>query len=152
MSIVVVGSVAFDSLKTPYGVREKVLGGAATYFSLSASYFTDVGVVGVVGDDFTPEHEAVLSQRGVDTRGIQHAVGKTFFWKGEYSENVNEAKTLATDLNVFGSFQPQLPLEYRNSDYLFLANIDPVLQTQVRDSMPGVKSSPTTPTTPTSVK
>lgn len=139
MSIVVVGSVAFDSLKTPYGVREKVLGGAATYFSLSASYFTDVRVVGVVGEDFTPEHEAVMNKRGVDTRGIQHANGKTFFWKGEYGENVNEAKTLQTDLNVFASFQPQLPAEYLNSEFLFLANIDPVLQAQVRDAMPEAK-------------
>ena len=139
MSIVVVGSVAFDSLKTPYGVRDKVLGGAATYFSLSASYFTDVRVVGVVGDDFLPEHEAVMNQRGVDTRGIQRAEGKTFFWKGEYGENVNEAKTLQTDLNVFATFQPHLPAEYLNSDYLFLANIDPVLQANVRDSMPNAK-------------
>ena len=139
MSIVVVGSVAFDSLKTPYGVREKVLGGAATYFSLSASFFTDVRVVGVVGDDFTAEHEAVMNKRGVDTRGIQHADGKTFFWAGEYGENVNEAQTLQTDLNVFASFQPQIPAEYHNSDFLFLANIDPVLQAQVRDAMPKVK-------------
>ena len=139
MSIVVVGSVAFDSLKTPYGVREKVLGGAATYFSLSASYFTDVRVVGVVGDDFTAEHEAVMNKRGVDTRGIQHAAGKTFFWAGEYGENVNEAQTLQTDLNVFASFRPQIPAEYYNSDFLFLANIDPVLQAQVRDAMPKVK-------------
>ena len=139
MSIVVVGSVAFDSLKTPYGVREKVLGGAATYFSLSASYFTDVRVVGVVGEDFTAEHEAVMNKRGVDTRGIQHAAGKTFFWAGEYGENVNEAQTLQTDLNVFASFQPQIPAEYHNSDFLFLANIDPVLQAQVRDAMPNVK-------------
>ena len=139
MSIVVVGSVAFDGLKTPYGVREKVLGGAATYFSLSASYFTDVRVVGVVGDDFLPEHEAVMNQRGVDTRGIQRAEGKTFFWKGEYGDNVNEAKTLRTDLNVFATFQPQLPPEYLNSDYLFLANIDPVLQMKVCDSMPNAK-------------
>jgi sugar/nucleoside kinase (ribokinase family) len=139
LSIVVVGSVAFDSLKTPYGVREKVLGGAATYFSLSASYFTEVRVVGVVGDDFTAEHESVMNKRGVDTRGIQHTGGKTFFWKGEYGDNVNEAKTLQTDLNVFATFQPQLPAEYLNSDYLFLANIDPVLQTQVRDSMPNAK-------------
>ena len=139
MSIVVVGSVAFDSLKTPYGVREKVLGGAATYFSLSASYFTDVRVVGVVGEDFTAEHEAVMNKRGVDTRGIQHADGKTFFWAGEYGDNVNEAQTLQTDLNVFASFQPQIPAEYHNSDFLFLANIDPVLQAQVRDAMPKVK-------------
>ncbi len=139
MSIVVVGSVAFDSLKTPYGVRDKVLGGAATYFSLSASYFTDVRVVGVVGEDFTAEHEDVMKKRGVDTRGIQHAGGKTFFWKGEYGENVNEAKTLQTDLNVFATFQPQLPSEYLTSEFLFLANIDPVLQAKVRDSMPKAK-------------
>ncbi|MGA9564071.1 MAG: PfkB family carbohydrate kinase [Candidatus Korobacteraceae bacterium] len=139
MSIVVVGSVAFDSLKTPYGVREKVLGGAATYFSLSASYFTDVRVVGVVGDDFTAEDEAVMNKRGVDTRGIQRSKGKTFFWKGEYGENINEAKTLQTDLNVFATFQPQLPAEYLNSDFLFLANIDPVLQSKVRDAMPNAK-------------
>jgi len=139
LSIVVVGSVAFDSLKTPYGVREKVLGGAATYFSLSASYFTDVRVVGVVGEDFTPEHEAVMNKRGVDTRGIQHADGKTFFWAGEYGENVNEAKTLQTDLNVFASFQPKLPAEYLSSEFLFLANIDPLLQARVRDSMPDAK-------------
>ena len=139
MSIVVVGSVAFDSLKTPYGVREKVLGGAATYFSLSASYFTDVRVVGVVGEDFTAEHEAVMKKRGVDTRGIQHVDGKTFFWAGEYGDNVNEAKTLQTDLNVFASFQPQIPAEYHKSEFLFLANIDPVLQAKVRDAMPDAK-------------
>ncbi len=139
MSIVVVGSVAFDSLKTPYGTREKILGGAATHFSLSASYFTDVRVVAVVGEDFTQEDEAVMTQRGVDTRGIQHAKGKSFFWKGEYGENVNEAKTLDTQLNVFESFDPKIPAEYRDSEYLFLANIDPALQVRVRDSMKGVK-------------
>jgi sugar/nucleoside kinase (ribokinase family) len=139
LSIVVVGSVAFDSLKTPYGVREKVLGGAATYFSLSASYFTDVRVVGVVGEDFTAEDEAVMNKRGVDTRGIQRSKGKTFFWKGEYGENINEAKTLQTDLNVFATFQPQLPTEYLTSEFLFLANIDPVLQSKVRDAMPNAK-------------
>ena len=105
MSILVVGSVAFDTLKTPYGERQKILGGAATYFSLSASYFTDVRVVAVVGEDFTPENEAVMNKRGVDTRGIQHAKGKTFHWTGEYGENVNEAKTLNTELNVFETFQ-----------------------------------------------
>lgn len=139
MSILVVGSVAFDSLKTPYGQREKVLGGAATYFSLSASYFTDVRVVAVVGEDFTPEHEAVMTGRGVDTSGIQHVKGKTFFWAGEYGENVNEAKTLNTELNVFATFQPEIPPSYGNTDFLFLANIDPVLQSHVRDAMPGVK-------------
>ena len=92
MSILVVGSVAFDTLKTPFGERKKILGGAATYFSLSASFFTEVRVVGVVGDDFTAEHEAVLTARGIDTRGIEHAPGKTFHWGGEYGENVNEAQ------------------------------------------------------------
>ncbi|MGB8888558.1 MAG: PfkB family carbohydrate kinase [Candidatus Korobacteraceae bacterium] len=139
MSILVVGSVAFDTLKTPYGERQKILGGAATYFSLSASHFTDVRVVAVVGEDFTPENEAVMNKRGVDTRGIQHAKGKTFHWTGEYGENVNEAKTLNTELNVFESFAPSIPMEYNDSDYLFLANIDPMLQVRVRDAMPKVK-------------
>ncbi len=139
MSILVVGSVAFDTLKTPFGERHKILGGAATYFSLSASYFTDVRVVAVVGEDFTPENEAVMNNRGVDTRGIQHAKGKTFHWSGEYGENVNEAKTLNTELNVFEKFAPQIPAEYGDTDFLFLANIDPVLQIRVRDAMPNAK-------------
>jgi sugar/nucleoside kinase (ribokinase family) len=139
LSILVVGSVAFDTLRTPYGERQKILGGAATYFSLSASYFADVRIVAVVGEDFTPENEAVMNNCGVDTRGIQHAKGKTFHWTGEYGENVNEAKTLNTELNVFESFQPQIPAEYSGTDYLFLANIDPVLQTRVCDAMQNVK-------------
>ena len=139
MSILVVGSVAFDTLKTPYGERQKILGGAATYFSLSASYFTDVRVVAVVGDDFTPENEAVMTKRGVDTRGIQHAKGKTFHWTGEYGDNINEAKTLNTQLNVFESFQPSIPAEYDDSEFLFLANIDPALQIRVRDAMQHVQ-------------
>jgi sugar/nucleoside kinase (ribokinase family) len=139
LSILVVGSVAFDTLKTPYGERHKILGGAATYFALSASYFTDVRVVAVVGEDFTPENEAVLTKRGVDTRGIQHAQGKTFHWAGEYGEDVNERKTLATELNVFETFQPSIPAAYEDSDFLFLANIDPVLQTRVREAMQNVK-------------
>jgi len=140
LSILVVGSVAFDTLKTPYGERQKILGGAATYFSLAASYFTDVRVVAVVGEDFTPQNEAVMTKRGVDTRGIQHAKGKTFHWAGEYGEDINnERKTLATELNVFETFQPSIPAEYDDSDFLFLANIDPVLQTRVRDVMRKVK-------------
>ena len=139
MSILVVGSVAFDTLKTAYGERQKILGGAATYFSLSASYFTDVRVIAVVGEDFTAENEAVMTRRGVDTRGIEHAKGKTFHWTGEYGENLNEAKTLNTELNVFETFQPQIPAAYNDSDFLFLANIDPTLQTRVRDAMRGVK-------------
>ena len=139
MSILVVGSVAFDTLKTPFGERQKILGGAATYFSLSASYFTEVRVVAVVGEDFTAENEAVMKDRSVDTRGIQHAPGKTFHWTGEYGENVNEAKTLNTELNVFETFEPSIPAEYGDSDYLFLANIDPALQVRVRDAMPKVQ-------------
>jgi len=139
LSILVVGSVAFDTLKTPFGERQKILGGAATYFSLSASYFTKVRVVAVVGEDFTADNEDVMKKRGVDTRGIQHAKGKTFHWTGEYAENLNEAKTLNTELNVFETFQPSIPPEYNNSDFLFLANIDPVLQTRVRDAMQKVQ-------------
>jgi sugar/nucleoside kinase (ribokinase family) len=135
----VVGSVAFDTIKSQFGERHKILGGAATYFSLAASYFTQVRVVAVVGDDFTPELEAVLTSRGIDVRGIEHAAGKTFHWGGEYGDNLNEAQTKFTDLNVFENFQPRIPDVYRDSDYLFLANIQPVLQKQVRDSMPDVK-------------
>ncbi len=138
MSILVVGSVAFDTLKTPFGVREKIMGGAATYFSLAASFFTDVRVVGVVGEDYTAEHEAVLTGRGIDTRGIEHAAGKTFHWGGEYGENVNEAKTNFTDLNVFENFQPKIPEAYQDSKFLFLANIQPELQLDVRRKMPNV--------------
>ena len=134
-----VGSVAFDFLKTPFGSRPKILGGAATHFSLAASYFADVRVVAIVGEDFTAAEEAVMTKRGVDTRGIQHAEGKTFFWAGEYGDNVNEAKTLDTQLNVFEKFDPQIPAAYMDSEYLFLANIHPALQVKVRDSMPAVK-------------
>jgi sugar/nucleoside kinase (ribokinase family) len=139
MSILAVGSVAFDNIATPSGKAENVLGGSATYFSLAASYFTDVRVVAVVGEDFTAEHESVLKKRGVDTRGIEHAKGKTFRWGGQYLENLNEAKTDFTELNVFEKFQPRIPAEYRDSDVLFLGNIHPSLQTTVRRDMPNVK-------------
>ena len=138
MSILVVGSVAFDSVATPSGKADNLLGGAATYFALAASYFTDVRVVGVVGEDFSKEHESVLTKRGIDTRGIEHAKGKTFRWGGQYLDNLNEAKTDFTDLNVFENFQPRIPLEYRNSEFLFLANIHPVLQATVRRELSGV--------------
>ncbi|MBO0912255.1 MAG: sugar kinase [Acidobacteria bacterium] len=139
MSILVVGSVAFDDVATPSGRREKLLGGAATYFALSASYFTNVGVVAVVGEDFTRDHESVLKKRGIDTRGIEHAEGKTFRWGGDYRDNLNEAKTDFTDLNVFESFKPSIPCEYRGSEFLFLANIHPTLQAQVRRELSAVK-------------
>ena len=139
MAITVVGSVAYDSIETPAGRRERCLGGAATYFSLSASFFTDVRVIAVVGEDFGPEQQSVFDRRKIDTRGIERAKGKSFFWEGSYLENLNEAKTHQTDLNVFATFQPKIPDFYRDSEFLFLANIDPVLQRRVREAMPGVK-------------
>jgi sugar/nucleoside kinase (ribokinase family) len=139
MSILVVGSVAFDSIETPQGRRDRCLGGAATYFALSASYFTDVRVIAVVGEDFTAEHEAVLTRRGVDTQGLEHTAGKSFHWTGSYVKSLNEAQTLKTELNVFESFAPKVPAAYQDSDFLFLANIDPVLQANVRKQMPNVR-------------
>ena len=139
MAITVVGSVAYDTIETPAGKRERCLGGAATYFSLSASYFTEVRVIAVVGEDFGKRQEAVFQARNIDTRGIEHTAGKSFFWEGSYLDNLNEAKTHITDLNVFASFNPKIPDAYRDSEFLFLANIDPVLQRRVRDAMPDVK-------------
>jgi len=139
MSITVVGSVAYDSIETPAGRRERCLGGAATYFALAASFFCDVRVIAVVGDDFGPQQEAVFHARNIDIRGIEHAPGKSFFWEGSYLDNLNEARTHNTELNVFATFEPKIPDAYRDSEFLFLANIDPVLQKRVRDSMPGVK-------------
>jgi sugar/nucleoside kinase (ribokinase family) len=138
MSIVVVGSIAFDSVASPSGRRENILAGAATYFALAASYFTQVRVVGVVGEDFTAEHEAVFTRHNIDTRGVEHAKGKTFRWGGEYSDNLNEAKTTFTELNVFEKFQPHIPAEYQDSKFLFLANIQPSLQAAVRQEMRNV--------------
>jgi sugar/nucleoside kinase (ribokinase family) len=139
MSITVVGSVAYDSIETPAGRRDRCLGGAATYFSLAASFFTDVRVIAVVGEDFGPEQEAVFAARQIDTRGIERAAGKSFFWEGSYLENLNEAKTHNTELNVFAAFEPKIPAAYSDSQFLFLANIDPVLQRRVREAMPDVK-------------
>ncbi|HWR14536.1 MAG TPA: PfkB family carbohydrate kinase [Terriglobales bacterium] len=139
MSILVVGSVAYDSIKTPFGSVERELGGSATHFSLAASFFTDVRVVGVVGDDFGPDQEAVFQKRKIDTRGIERADGKTFYWSGEYGENPNEAKTIFTHLNVFEKFQPKIPTEYLKTDFLFLGNIHPSLQSDVRRQMNGSK-------------
>lgn len=139
MSILVVGSVAFDTLTTPSGHRDKVLGGAATHFSLAASFFTPVRVVGVVGNDFGRKQEEVFTAKNIDISGIEHADGLSFHWTGSYEGTMAEAKTLGTDLNVFGTFSPKIPATYSDSDYLFLANIDPVLQLQVRKQMPNVK-------------
>jgi sugar/nucleoside kinase (ribokinase family) len=139
MAITVVGSVAFDSIETPAGRRERCLGGAATYFSLAASYFTDVRVIAVVGEDFGRRQQEVFESHKIDTRGIEHTAGKSFFWEGSYLENLNEAKTHNTELNVFATFSPKIPEVYEDSEFLFLANIDPVLQRRVREQMPDVK-------------
>jgi len=135
MTLLVVGSVAFDSVRGPRGSVERMLGGSATYFSIAASYFTQVRVVGVVGEDFEEEHHSVLLERGVCTEGLERVPGKTFFWSGEYSADMNERQTLETQLNVFATFQPKLPPHYRQSPYLFLGNIDPELQLSVASQM-----------------
>lgn len=135
MSMLVVGSVAFDSVETPFGKAEEVLGGSATYFSTSASYFTDLRLVAVVGEDFPDEHVSALSGRGVDVQGLQKVPGKTFRWKGYYGFDLNQAHTLETHLNVFSSFNPEIPESYKDSEFVFLANIDPELQMKVLDQV-----------------
>ncbi|MDH3807789.1 MAG: PfkB family carbohydrate kinase [Desulfuromonadales bacterium] len=131
MDILVVGSVAFDSVETPFGRGDDVLGGSATYFSTSASFFTGVQLVAVVGDDFPEEPKEFLRSRGVDLAGLQTRPGDTFRWKGRYGYDLSEAQTLETHLNVFETFHPQLPESYRKAEYVFLANIDPELQLEV---------------------
>ena len=135
MSIVVVGTVAFDTVETPFGREENVLGGSATYFSTSASFFTDVSLVAVVGDDFPEEHVTFLQSRSIDTTGLQRVPGKTFHWSGRYGFDLNEAQTVDTQLNVLMDFQPNLPESYRDAEYLFLANIDPDLQMNVLEQV-----------------
>jgi sugar/nucleoside kinase (ribokinase family) len=137
VSLLVVGSVAFDALESPYGKVERVLGGAATYFAVAASFFAHVGIVAIVGDDFTEKDAAIFRGRSIDTEGLEHAPGKTFFWAGRYSENLNERVTLATELNVFAEFKPKLPEKYRGSKYVFLANIAPDLQRSVLHQVKG---------------
>jgi sugar/nucleoside kinase (ribokinase family) len=136
MSLVVVGSVALDAVTTPFGVRERSLGGAATHFSVAASFFTDVSVVAVVGDDFTEDDSAVFRERNINTENLQRiAGGKTFRWVGEYGFDLNTAKTLDTELNVFADFVPKLSAEAKRSPFLFLANIQPTLQREVREQV-----------------
>jgi sugar/nucleoside kinase (ribokinase family) len=140
MSVVVVGSIAFDAVKTPFGDRDRLLGGSAVHFSLAASYFSDVRVVGPVGDDFGESEYEVLRSRGVNTDDIEHVEGgKTFFWAGEYEWNVNIRHTLDTQLNVFGDFQPKLSEASKQAEVLFLANIQPDLQREVREQCTGAK-------------
>ena len=134
-SVLIVGSVALDSVETPSGKVQRALGGAAVYSSVAASFFSPVRVVGVVGEDFPQEHLDFLASRGIDTRGLQVVPGMTFHWKGAYEGDMNQAETIATELNVFQHFKPELPNDYRSSKYVFLANIDPELQLQVLDQV-----------------
>jgi sugar/nucleoside kinase (ribokinase family) len=134
MSVTVVGSIAFDAVRTPFGSRERMLGGAATHFALAASFFDEVRAVGPVGDDFTDEDMAVLQTRGTVTDDVERVPGgKTFFWSGEYADNLNSRETLVTELNVFEHFEPKLSPASRDCDVLFLANIQPELQLAVRE-------------------
>jgi sugar/nucleoside kinase (ribokinase family) len=135
MSLVVVGSVAYDGVETPYGKVERMLGGACTYIALSASYFTHPKIVGVVGDDFDAADRELLASRNIDLEGLEVAEGKTFFWQGVYSADMNDRTTLVTDLNVFATFQPKLPESYKSQPYLLLGNIQPALQKQVLEQM-----------------
>jgi len=137
MSLLVVGSVAFDGIETPFGKVDKTLGGAASYFALAASHFTPVRVVGIVGDDFTERDKAILRGRNgrIDLEGLERAPGKSFFWAGRYNKNLNERTTLTTELNVFANFQPKLPKSYLDTSFIFLGNIQPTLQLSVLKQM-----------------
>jgi sugar/nucleoside kinase (ribokinase family) len=137
MSLLVVGSVAFDAIETPFGKVDRTLGGAASYFALAASHFVPVRMVAIVGQDFRDEHRAVFHGRKIDLSGLEHAEGKTFFWAGRYSQNMNERTTLATELNVFAGFKPTLPDTYLDSTNIFLGNIDPGLQRSVLKQVNG---------------
>jgi sugar/nucleoside kinase (ribokinase family) len=135
MGIVVVGSVVLDSVTTPFGMRNEILGGSATYFSVASSYFTDVSFVAVVGEDFPEEHVIFLRNKGVDTSGLERKSGKTFRWKGEYGSDLNTCKTLDTQLNVFADFSPKLLSSHCSQEYVFLGNIDPNLQRSVLEQV-----------------
>ncbi len=131
MSILAVGSVAYDSIKTPFGTAERVLGGSASYFSVAASFFAEVGLVACVGEDFAEQDVDFFRSRGIDLEGLERRPGKTFFWRGEYGYDLNDAQTLDTQLNVFADFAPRIPDAYRNRGFVFLGNIDPLLQRRV---------------------
>jgi len=136
MKLLCVGSVAYDTVATPFGRREQVLGGSATYFSVAASYFTQVGVVAVVGEDFRPEDRRIFEKHRVDTRGLVTVPGgRTFHWQGEYGYDLNEAQTLKTDLNVLSAFDPQVPEPFRDAPFVCLANVDPRVQLRVLDQL-----------------
>lgn len=135
MSIVVVGSVAYDGVETPHGKVDRMLGGAATYIALSASFFTKVRIVAIVGEDFDQADTDLLTSCGIDLEGLERVPGKTFFWAGVYSEDMNDRTTLRTDLNVFAGFKPKIPESYKSQPYVLLGNIQPALQKSVRAQM-----------------
>lgn len=135
MSLLVVGSIAFDSIETPKGSVEDALGGSATFFSYAASFFTKPRLVGVVGDDFPEEHQKLLNSRNIDTAGLVTQTGKTFRWKGRYHQDMNTRDTIAVHLNVFNTFDPVLPQSFRDSTHVFLANSSPVLQKKVLEQV-----------------
>jgi len=141
MSLLVVGSIAFDSIRTPYGEVVEILGGSATFFSITASWFTPVSVVAVVGEDFGDEHFRVFGERSIDTTGVERLPGRTFRWKGEYKGDMNQAFTLDTQLNVFENFVPKIPAAYLGTEFLFLGNIMPTLQLEVRRMFPNLRAS-----------
>ncbi|MDP8213984.1 MAG: PfkB family carbohydrate kinase [Candidatus Euphemobacter frigidus] len=135
MTVLVVGSVAFDTVTTPFGHKEKILGGSATYFAYSCSFFAPVNLVAVVGEDFPPSYRELLEKREINLEGLQVRPGETFHWGGSYKYDMNEAETEFTDLNVFEDFHPDLPPSYRSSEYILLANIDPHLQLEVLEQI-----------------
>lgn len=135
MSILVVGSVAFDAVKTPFGERDEILGGSATHFAIAASFFTDVSVVAVVGEDFSEKYKDVFRSRNIDISGLEQTAGETFRWKGVYGYDLNTRETIYTHLNVFANFKPKLPDNSREAPFLFLGNISPDLQLEVRNQV-----------------
>jgi sugar/nucleoside kinase (ribokinase family) len=135
MSILVVGSVAFDTVETPFGKAERVLGGSASFFSVAASFFAPVNLVAVVGKDFGEKQLAAFKDRPIDLAGLERADGATFHWQGKYSYDLNARETICTELNAFETFRPKIPASYRKSEYVFLGNIDPVLQREVLDQV-----------------
>jgi sugar/nucleoside kinase (ribokinase family) len=139
MSVLVVGTVAFDSIETPAGSAERILGGSASYFSLAASFFTSVRIVGVIGQDFPKEYLELFTQRQIDLEGIRREKGDTFHWRGRYHEDINVRDTLELHLNVLAGFVPQLPERYRDAEYVFLGNIDPVMQLEVLNQIRQMK-------------
>ena len=139
MSVLVVGTVAFDSIETPFGVAERILGGSASYFALAASFFTPVRIVGVIGEDFPDEHLALFKRRNIDTDGIKREKGDTFHWRGRYHEDINARDTLELHLNVLAGFAPTLPERYRDAEYVFLGNIDPLIQIEVLNQIHHMK-------------